>query len=539
MKHDPSPFTTALFVPQWWVVLFSETLIANKPLMVDRARVLPPMRPAQLKLLSQIIGNFQQQLLDYSNPSTTVTISPTTIDKEFTAPLSINQRQQAQILLHNLQGLRLLFKDHTTTTFRSYPLFSDEHWQLAGNTCQLTLTDRAAELLSGYCDPYAELNCWHKDETQINVAVDNPPLQLKKSLWLDLQAIEQLLYLRLETIAQHQANWLNLEHCLAIPIDQLFTSLTIDNYQLTLNKFGKKLREHGYLARQGLDSTIFCGGCQQGQTYLSWALQDFPGNRSQQRIYRDTVARYFFFRKGRSVFTKLVNNFFPNQRRLADKLFSSINEQFDEVTIISELPSNNLLIDAMLFCEWSLRKADPQGRWPLPTEFNNEEIHTAIDSRNSQPLAQRLAVIRTFFDQHPDSRQLLAERNLACLASPVSRATLKKSSPPLTESAPPEEIVSSTNPTTDQSTDRSHLHKIASLELQKIIASSPGDYRRLENSYFASLSTEAKESILEVKRHMQATVFENHLRPRLISFMIDNPRAWERTEAVKELRVFD
>lgn len=538
MKHDPSPFTTALFVPQWWVVLFNETLIDNKPLMVDRARVLPPMRPAQLKLLSQIIGNFQQQLLDNRKPSTTVTISPTTIDKEFTAPLSINQRQQAQILLHNLQGLRLLFKDQTETTFRSYPLFSDEHWRLEGNTCQLTLTDRAAELLSGYCDPYAELNCWYKDETQINVAIDNPPLQLKKSLWFDLQGIEQLLYLRLETTAQYQANWLNLEHCLAIPIDQLFTSLTVDNLQRTLNKLGKKLREHGYLARQGIDSTIFCRDYEQGQTYLSWALQDFTVNRSQQRIYRDTVARYFFFRKGRSVFTKLVNNFFPNQRRLADKLFSNINEQFDEVTVISELPSNNLLIDAMLFCEWSLRQADPQRRWPLPTEFDNEEIRTAIDSRNSQPLTQRLAVIRTFFDQHPDSCQLLAERKLACLASSVSRATLKKSSPSLTKSSTPK-VVPSTSLATDQSTDRSHLHKIASLELQKIIASSPSDYRRLENSYFASLPTDAKESILEVKRHMQATVFENHLRPRLISFMIDNPRAWERTEAIKELRVFD
>ena len=38
---------------------------------------------------------------------------------------------------------------------------------------------------------------------------------------------------------------------------------------------------------------------------------------------------------------------------------------------------------------------------------------------------------------------------------------------------------------------------------------------------------------------MQAGIFENHLRPRLISFMIADPSSWQRTEAVKELRVFD
>ena len=538
MKHEPSPFTTALFVPQWWVVLFDATVIDNKPLMANRTRVLPPMRPTQLKLLSQIIGNFQQQLLDKTSSPTTVTISPANIGKEFIVPLSISQHQQAEILVHNLQGLRLLFKDHTDTNFRSYPLFSDEHWQLNSNDCQLTLADRAAELLTGYCDPYAELNCWHKGKTQINVAIDNKPLQLAKSLWLDLQGIEQLLYLRLEKNAQHQANWLNLEHCLAMPIDQLFASLTVDNRWQLLGKFGKKLREHGYLSQQALDSTIFCHGCEEGQDYLSWALQDFPGNSSRQRLYREAVASYFFFRRGRAVFGELVNNFFPSQQRLADRLFSDINEQFDEIKVISELPDNNLLIDAMLFCEWSLRRTDPQRRWPLPAEFDNEEIRAAIDSRNSQPLAQRLAVVRTFFEQHPDSHQLLADRQLACLASSVSRATIKKSTPSLTESSP-EPLTSSKTPPPDQAKDRDYLHKIASLELQKIIANSPRNYRRLENSYFESLPAEAKESILEVKRHMQATVFENHLRPRLISFMIDNPRAWERTEAVKELRVFD
>ena len=536
MKSEP--FTTALFVPQWWVVLFNETFVGNNHLAVTPTPVLPPMRPTQLKLLSQIIASFQQQLLDKTNSPTTVVISPATIGKEFTAPLSISQRQQSEVLIHNLQGLRLLFKDPAATNFHSYPLFIDEHWQLNGDRCQLTLADRTAELLSGYCDPYAELNNWHKGQPQVNVAIDNPPLQLAKSLWLDLRGVEQLLYLRLEQNAQHQANWLNLEHCLATHIDQLFRSLTIDTYQLTLKKFGKKLHEHGYLTQQNLDSTIFCDGCEEGQTYLSWTLQDFSGNRSRQRLYRDAVSRYFFFRRGRSVFTELVSNFFPNQRRLADRLFSNINEQFDEVTVVSELPANNLLIDVMLFCEWSLRQADPQGRWPLVSEFDNEEIRKAIDNRNSQPLAQRLAVIRAFFDQHPDSRQLLAERQLACLASPVSRATINKSSPSSVESPTSEDLPVS-KITSEQSADRSYLQKIASLELQKIIASSPNDYRRLENNYFASLPTEAKESILEVKRHMQATVFENHLRPRLISFMIDNPRAWERTEAVKELRVFD
>lgn len=536
MKRDP--FTTALFVPHWWVMMFDETLVDNtiSTNLINHTRLLPPMRPAQLKLFSQLIGNFQQQLLDDTSSPTTVSISPATINKEFIAPLSINQRRQAEILIYNLQGLRILLKDQTS--LRSYPLFNNEHWQLTGNNCQLTLAKRTAELLTGYCDPYAELNRWHRDEPQINDTIDNPPLQLVKSLWLDLQGIEQLLYLRLERNAQHQANWLNLEHCLATPIDHLFKQLKVNNRWRTLNKFGKKLREHGLLAQQSLDSAIFCDSCEEGQTYLSWTLQDFLGDRSRQRLYRDQVARYFFFRQGRSVLVDLVDNFFPNQQKLADKLFSNINEQFDEVSIVSELPANNLLIDAMLFCEWSLRQADPQGRWPLPAEFNNTEIRTAIDSRNNQPLAQRLAVIRSFFDQHPDSRQSLAERQLACLASPVSRATLKKSPPTLTESSPATSPLRP-KPTTDQPADRAYLHKIASLELQKIIASSPNNYQQLENSYFASLSADAKESILEVKRHMQATVFENHLRPRLISFMIDNPRAWERTESVKELRVFD
>ncbi len=76
--------------------------------------------------------------------------------------------------------------------------------------------------------------------------------------------------------------------------------------------------------------------------------------------------------------------------------------------------------------------------------------------------------------------------------------------------------------------------RTASDELQKMRTAHPEHYDRLKRSYFDSLDDIGRKLMLDVQKRMQASMFEEHLRQRLVRFMVESPGSWRSMEGQKQ-----
>lgn len=540
---------TAFMLPNWWVELFDRATVLNTAggdpdAFISTVKFLPYLKPLQLKLCSQIISVIQQQLL--ASSSDTIVIALPTVYNELQL-LTRRQQLQAQLLLHELRSFRLL-QPHGDN-LHTYPLFADEVWSGTSSSprVELRLAAGGRELLLGYCEPYADFVRRTQHGLQLRSLCDNAPLHLWKSVWLDMQGAEHLLYLRLEAAAQHHGNWLNLEHTICQSLPELLAGLQYRDAELLrlLTTLGKKLSEHGCLLPHPATTAVFMDAAQRQQTQLLWTLQRFPTVQTHRQLWQQAVCADLCNQQLATTLEELLTLLVPDRRQRHQKLLDSFKELLSrldaqaDVAVLALLSPGCPLLDIALFFEWCLRRLLPD--LPLPNELAPSAVSATLDNEGGVPLHTRFANFRNWLKEHPHFTHELRSIPQACLvssatASVPTAATPSTAPPPTT---PPEPATPSASEPPAAATGEGHLRKIAALELQKITARSRAEYNKLEHSYFTSLSPAARQSILEVKKHMQAGIFENHLRPRLISFMIENPSSWQRTDAVRDLRFFD
>ena len=538
------PHATSFFLPHWWVEVFDRATVlnaagGNPDAYVSTVKFLPYLKPLQLKLCSQIISIMQHQLLQGTQDNLSISLPRLYNELQL---LTRRQRTQAQLLLHELRAFRIL-QERETGKAQAWPLFTDEAWHSsdAGVSVALQLADWGRELLLGYCEPYADFVRKAQHGLQLRSLFDKAPLHLWKSVWLDVQGAEQLLYLRLEAAAQQQGNWLNLEHTVCQSLNACRAGLQCSELELLrlLTALGKKLTEHGCLLPRPLPRTVFLDAQQQQETQLLWTLARFPTVQQNCQAWQQAVCAELCTRQLPQTLEQLLTLLVPDRRQRHQKLLNSFTallsrlDAQEDVAVLTMLTAGCPLLDVALFFEWSLRRMLPA--LPLPNALVPNAVSNALDADGSVPLHTRFANFRRWVKENPHFVQELRSTPEACLVSSANADV------PRAEAAAPPPSTQATSPqtSTPEATGGEHLRKIAALELRKIASRSRAEYNQLERNYFASLSPEARQSILEVKKHMQAGIFENHLRPRLISFMIANPSSWQRTEAVKELRVFD
>ena len=542
------PHATSFFLPHWWVEVFDRATVVHAAggdpdAYVSTVKFLPYLKPLQLKLCSQIISIMQHQLLDGVRDN--IIISLPRVYNELQL-LTRRQRTQAQLLLHELRSFRLLHVREEGKV-QAWSLFTDETWcsSAAGVSVELQLAAWGRELLLGYCEPYADFVRRAQQGLPLRSLCASAPLHLWKSVWLDLQGAEQLLYLRLEAAAQQQGNWLNLEHTLCQSLADCSAGLQCSEVELLrlLTALGKKLTEHGCLLPHPVPRAVFLDAEQRQQAQLLWTLARFPTVQQNCQQWRQAVCADLCTRQLAQTWEQLLALLVPDRRQRHQKLLNSFMALLsrldvqEDVAVLTMFTAGCPLLDIALFFEWSLRRT--LSVLSLPSALVPSVVGNMLDADNAVPLHTRFANFRHWIKENPHFVQELRSTPQACLVSsatagvPCAEVGSPQSSPPsATEVAPTPEA-------RPEAIGGKHLRKIAALELRKIVSRSRSEYNRLERSYFASLSPETRQSILEVKKHMQAGIFENHLRPRLISFMIADPSSWQRTEAVKELRVFD
>lgn len=540
------PRATAFFLPHWWVEVFERATVSHAAggdpdAYLSTVKFLPYLKPLQLKLCSQIISIMQHQLLDGARDS--ITISPRVYDE--LQLLSRRQRTQAQLLLHELLAFRIL-QTCAKGEVRAWSLFTEESWHSSdeGVSVELQLAAWGRELLLGYCEPYADFVRRARQGLQLRALCDSAPLHLWKSVWLDVQGVEQLLYLRLEAAAQQQGNWLNLEHTVCQSLASCRAELNCSAAELVrlLTLLGKKLTEHGCLLMRPVPREVFLDAEQRQEAQLLWTLARFPLVQQNCQAWRQAVCADLCSRQLAQTLEELLTLLVPDRRQRHQKLLNSFIallsrlDAQEDVAVLTMLTAGCPLLDVALFFEWSLRRTLPA--LPLPSALVPSAVGDTLDADHAVPLHTRFANFRHWVKENPHFVQELRSTPQACLVSDVAAdvpSLTTRAQPPSSQVTEATAAPSATPPPVEGE----HLRKLAALELRKIMARSRAEYNKLERSYFASLSPAARQSILEVKKHMQASIFENHLRTRLISFMIANPSSWQRTEAVKELRVFD
>ena len=549
------PRVNSFFLPHWWVEVFEQATVLHTTnrdpaTYVNTVKFLPYLKPLQLKLASQLISIMQQQLLTGTHEHIVITLPQIYNELQL---LTRRQRSQAQLLLHELRTFRIL-QAQADGALQTWPLFTDEVWHQDNEDIQveLQLAPWGRELLLGYCEPYADFIRQAQHNLQLRPCCAHAPLHLWKSVWLDVQGTEQLLYLRLEAAAQQHGNWLNLEHTLCQDLPTLSAGLELASgkepasgkreLMRLLTTLGKKLTEHGCLLSRPVPRTIFLDSEQQQQPQLLWTLARYATVQENRQAWQQAVCANLCTQQLAHTWEQLLTQLVPDRRHKHQKLLDSFVAWLKrcdpavDIKLITMLTPGCPLLDIALFFEWSLRRMLPS--LALPQQLVPNIVDNALNADSGVPLHTRLANFRRWLAENPHFAQELRSVPQACLVSSATAA--QPSATPVVAQQPMTEVEAKPEPTTARdTTGGEHLRKIAALELQKIAARSRGEYNQLERDYFASLSPAARQSILEVKKHMQAGIFENHLRPRLISFMIDNPSAWQQTDAVKELRVFD
>ena len=474
-----------MFVADWSVNLCSSSFHNPKPTAphthIQTTKFLPYFTHTQAKLLLRLINHMQQQILTQrpiSIPYTLLNSTPTSND-----------------LIAKLPTLRY-FANNT-----SFPLFNTEKWQ--ENELLITPSSLGSELLLGFYEPY---NDWLRGNylrsPQLGNAMLHAPLHVWKPLWLDARGDEQMLYLYLEAIAQDHR------------LDAKMLAHSISSAKC-IHSLGRKLVEHGYLATPPLTLT----------NDIDW----LPSRGIERQTLRDEYLRNVCLHYAKTVMpdvaktlvTRLTQSS-PSAQSLCQEFISICAEANEHVNCVTMLSPAAPLSNLTLFFDWTIRSHLPN--FPLPESLSSSELQKITTSSTS--LRQRYVDFSAYLQQQKKLvMDMLALPN-ACLVNMPAASATPAAAPEVRSSV-------ALLPT------QKRLKKIAGIELSKIKTRSRTEYLQLEQQYIDSLDAEAKESVLGIKKYMQASVFEKQLRPRIISFMIENPSVWNRTEAIKALQVFD
>lgn len=248
-----------------------------------------------------------------------------------------------------------------------------------------------------------------------------------------------------------------------------------------------------------------------------------------------------------------------------------------------EHTSSQMLSPVILFFELLLRseteeRGDSSGPFPIPETLIHSPLGPLFDSQNQNPPAERLQSFARILQDAPDLIEAFRTMPLATLTSPASRSDRtvmmhleerSKASPshegsgkpllvvskegseippkasqtplvsehsaPLTSSgqSPLPKAALGKNASTQTplgSSSTSRMLKIASDELQKIKKNHPDQYAALKKAYLDSLDEGGRKLIFDVQKRMQTHLFEEHLRQRLLRFMVEHPGAWRSAE---------
>jgi hypothetical protein len=597
---DNNLLSTRFILPSWWVYAYDAVSlceVGDESAMRQAlaAGLSPAMSVTELNALAVIIGSLQDQMLSGCE---SLQVNPNEHAKHNST--SVKTRRFAfEKVTQLLASLAILAPSNEEpgqengklTVFKP---FASESWyrrQDHGMVINLELADRGSEILFGLSDAYRDALAAARGEPDIKQAFNGkPPLAMWRSIWHELQGMEQLLLMRLERAMQWNFSWLTLDGTFGVSLQELCAGLKLADSKgaendlvrqlKTLAKLGKRLSDHGFLAAPTGEQYLALGN-KSDPTQLDFTLvwqmapermlaDPMPDYRRKlgQRLLRDyspvsgPLSRVFHLMNGRELNSFQVAEWCDGWPKIcADDLPAETTDS---------LQSSRVFLMPLLFAEFCLRSEAASGL-PLPEELRASEA-VRIAQNNRAPLLERFARFSEFFVANCEWVKILNELPWATIAAevtqdgaefreygrrlfsrdgrddsvqggrattaPTSPNSLHKNSPPRGDGQTTEDGAAALEDSAKAKAALSgalaaRMRRTACDELQKIRTSYPEKYRDLKRAYLESLDEPGRKMLLDVQKRMQLTMFEEHLRQRLVRFMVENPGAWRSVEAAQ------
>ena len=528
-------------------------------------------------LLPFVLSSIQGQLLN-GGKTRTLHLDPSTFVSDL-APVFFRKRSIFEVFWSRLGSLKIYLQTSDKTVV-ARPLFKSESWSShkSGKVIDFEISDDIQDLFLGFLSPYENLLAYcHQSESILKTNIDfQKPLVIRKSLWLDLNYLEQLLFLRLEKSRQWHPNTVHYDEVFLEGLSRLFDGINLETYFRSksrrnkinvLKRFCRKLYDHGLLTP--LDDESFVALNQQEEKDQSFVWQRFVNFEDNSFLEHYKKSSCFFLLK--RLFNKQEKKFF-------DFISSGVSQnhvvQIRQVwsgIIQNELKYfGSFLFDVgaqiipllLVFIEWYFR-LQPGHRRPLPERMLKYSVIENVFFRSSSfDLKQQFTEFAMLFSEHKFlAEEVKKDKNL-CFAlffatekvdlvddyyqefstllrkgtkgqgvqkSPSTKKNqsndhdLSQSLNPLIKTETKEQSLIDNNEIHSEKISRSLVIK----ELDRLKLHSSQSYTKIKSNFIESLDEKSQKIMLSVSKSLRPELFEQQIRERLIKYMIKNPKIWQ------------
>lgn len=562
-KHSNHISCTTLNMPEWWVRAFEVAVGSNfeTPSLKEStryAKLIPALSAAELSALALLVSEVQRQVLD---GQATVELFPEKHSK-FITTSSKSKQIVFKKVLQGIGGLRVLVEQGERQLLSSQALFSSEQWfgqQASGGdlSLKLRLNSVGEDFFLGMAEPYTAFNKMIQERRRpIHVCCSFAPLHIQKSAWLDLGAVEQTILLRLERQVQWVKNWLQLSGIFGVDFFELVQGVRVarrssenalEGVFVFLKKLGKKLVDHGMLARQVSDQYLGLGDMFGQGVQLIYQLSHQRLHELEEGSYLKKVNRYFSAHKLLPRYQEILSSLsmgthVPDALMKWSESWGELDESQDFVPSVVGRWQSRPINTKMLFAEWVLRQQGGHSV-PLPEELRSSESAkyclgdltfeniSSVFRKFCQSLAliaddsDSLSIVDEGFDR-------LQELTKFVEVTPPARTQGNPKEQIRKYSENPNIPISESHAQNSKGVHQAKLRLVASEELVRLRKNDKAQYESLKAKYFDSLDPSSKSLIVEVRKQMQKEKFEEHLKRRLISYMVKNPNQWTSTKTL-------
>lgn len=524
----------------------------------------------ELNAVAMLIQNFQGQIL--RNGVSVLTIN----SREHQKHAGTNTRSRRFVFekaVQMLGDIRLLRKADATGDIQFSRLFTGETWERSGHHYLIKMTPArlGPEIIFGVSDPHIDMaRAYSGDPEGRTVTGETAPLSLSRSAWLDLQGLEQGVYLRMEMAMQWFRNLLQIDGIWGCPFAELFgdfklpTPRGVKNATDTekmlrlLEKLGRKLQQHGVMTLIDDEQYLAFDMTGDQQPTLVWQVSRERHLDTPRAAYLKQVADWMESDRVRDFIPKISRICQPRtvsaeKIQEAEALWAAIRRSDLDRQYYAGLENAAAqpLLPSLLFFELSLR-AGRKDELRIPEEFFTGKLREVVGGVTPANAAEAFEKFSHFLSDSYDFTNAVKSVPFVSLAARVTRESkefagyLKE----LAKPAPSESVILSVpaeqnaeqfagnqirraagdgevrKKATISEAVASRMLRTASEELSKMRDIHPDRYQQLKRNYLSSLDDTGRKLFLDFQRRMQPSIFEDHIKQKLIRYMVDHPGSW-------------
>jgi hypothetical protein len=573
--------STSLFLPAWWaraydVAVQNDSGDYGAMEVAARSGVAPAMDMVELNAVAMLLQNFQSQILKSGVQVLTIN------SKEHQKHAGTNTKSRKFVFekaVQMLGDIRLLRRTEHSKDIEFSRLFAGETWERPGAgqhyLIKMTPARLGPEIIFGVSDPHIDLARAMLGEPEGKfVTGETAPLSLWRSAWLDLQGVEQGVYLRMEMAMQWFRNLLQIDGIWGCTFTELISGFKLptprsmqghsdtEKILRLIDKLGKKLRQHGLLSTMDEDQYLAFDMASDHST-LAWQVSNERHLDAPRTALMKEIAGWMESDRATDFVPSLARICLPrtvsaDRMNKAQQLWTAtkkatISRQYYPGL---ENASAQPILPSLLFFELCLRAGEKDG-FAIPQEFFAGPLKDIVNSAESSA-GEAFGHFCEFLSDTYDFTNAVRSVPYVSLAARVTRE-MKEFSYKLKDLAKPfpqESVIVSVDeeqkveaeqqfasnqirkvaggssendaPKKSQISQAlaTRMLKTASEELSRMRGTYPDRYQQLKKSYITSLDESSRSLFLDFQRRMQPSVFEDHIKQKLIKYMVDNPGSW-------------